>query len=131
LGFRWAYNSTDAAGQDAFDSVIVFGNSTEGVKEQDYSYYGFDFDWINRWDAGFRFDIGFGLQYRSFPEDKQPLIKDFGDVRIDTLWRLSSGLGWQFSPKWSAMLNYRYLTDISNKSPYVRPIYGLAINGGF
>lgn len=129
---RWGYKSLDAAKQDQFDSIIAYGTSTEGIKELDYSYLGANLDWINRWDSGFRFDIGFGFEYRSFPEDKQPLTKElFGETRVDTLWRLSLGLGWQFNPKWSAMLNYRYLTDISNKAPYVRPIYGVTVEGAF
>ncbi len=129
---KWDYNSLDAERQDNFESVIAYGTATEGDKLTDYSYYSFDFDWINRWSAGFRFDIGFGNQYRDYPNDKQPLTTQlFGVTRADDLLRISTGLGWQFNPLWSLMLSYRYLTDISNKVPYVRPITGLELTGGF
>jgi hypothetical protein len=130
---RWNYNSLNAARKNNYESTIGYGTSTEGIKEQDYSYLGANQDWINRWDSGFRFDIGFGLEYRNFPDDKQPLSKDtpLGATRVDTLWRLSFGVGMQINPKWSVMYNYRYLTDISNKAPYVRPISGLAVDGVF
>jgi hypothetical protein len=29
------------------------------------------------------------------------------------------------------MFNFRYLTDLSNKSPYVRVVYGVVVNGAF
>jgi hypothetical protein len=131
---RWNYNSTNAAKRNTFDSIIAYGTSTEGDKDQlqDFDFLGANLDWVNRGESGLRFDIGFGLEYRSFKHDKQPLTKKlFGDTRVDTLWRLSTGLGYQFTPKWSAMFNYKYLTDISNKAPYVRPIYGVTVDGAF
>lgn len=129
---RWDYNSLNAARQNSFESIIAYGTSTEGIKEQDYSYLGANLDWINRWDSRLRIDAGFGLEYRNFPEDKQPLTKKlFGETRVDTLLRASFGAGMQINPKWSAMFNYRYLTDVSNKAPYVRPIYGVTVDGAF
>lgn len=128
---RWNYHRLNADKLNQFDSVIALGNYTEGIKEQDYSYVGFNTDWIYRWDTGLRIDWGLGFEYRDFPDDKQPLTKQFGETRLDTLWRASLGAGWQFNPKWSAMFGYRYLTDISNKSPYVRQIYGVTVDGAF
>ncbi len=129
---RWNYNSQNPSKLNTFDSIIGYGTSTEGIKEQDYSYLGANLDWANRWDAGFRLDSGFGFEYRDFPEEKQPLTKKlFGKTRVDALLRYSIGAGWQFNPKWSVMFNYRYLTDISNKAPYVRPIYGVTVDGAF
>ena len=128
---KWDYYRTDAAKLDNFNAVFQLGNATEGDKLTDYNYLSGDWDWRNRWEAGFRWDLGFGYQYRSYPNDNQPLTNALGTTRLDNLIRLSTGLGWQFNPAWSAMATYYYLTDISNKSPYVRGIYGVTVSGGF
>jgi hypothetical protein len=131
---KWDYNSTDPEGEDSFRNVIQLGNSTEGFVQSEYSFIGIDEDWINIWGAGrgFRFDVGWGLQYRSYPND-DPLTKDtpLGNTRVDIPLRFSIGPGWQFTPAWSAVLGYRYLTNLSNKQPYVREIYGLIVEGAF
>ena len=129
--FKWDYLRTTPASMSTYNSLLQAGNATEGSKESDYNFFGMDFDWRNRWDSGIRFDIGFGYQYRDFPNDKQPITTALGATRVDHLLRASTGLGWQFNPRWATMLEYRYLTDLSNKSPYVRPIYGLSVTGGF
>jgi hypothetical protein len=129
---RWNYRSLDAERQDSFESVTAYGTNTEGKEVTDFTYIGWDADWKNRWDVGLRFDAGFGLQMRNFAQDKQPLTKQlYGDTRVDSLIRASTAIGWGFLGTWSAMLNYRYLADISNKAPYVRPIYGLIVGGAF
>ena len=62
-----------------------------------------------------------------------PLSTDtpLGTTRVDNLLRISIGPGWQFTSSWSAVLGYRYLTNLSNKQPYVRQIYGLIVEGAF
>ncbi len=128
---KWDYLRTTPATHSTFDSLFQAGTSTEGEKATDYTFLGGDWDWRTQWEAGFRWDIGFGYQYRNFPNDKQPIATTLGATRVDHLLRASTGFGWQWKPQWAAMLNYRYLTDLSNKSPYVRPIYGLSVVGGF
>ncbi len=128
---KWNYLRFHPTTLSAFTSVVQAGNATEGDKATDYNFAGGDWDWLNRWESGFRWDIGFGYQYRNFPNDNQPLVKDIGNTRIDQLARVSTGIGWQWNPLWSAMLNYRYLTDLSNKEPYVRSIYGLTVVGNY
>jgi hypothetical protein len=128
---KWDYLRTVPTTRSTYTSLLQLGNATEGDKTSDFNFLGGDWDWRNIWEGGFRWDIGFGYQYRDFPNDKQPITAALGPTRVDHLFRASIGFGWQWVPQWSAMLNYRYLTDLSNKSPYVRPIYGLSVTGAF
>lgn len=129
---KWEDIELDAAKQDRSRGVLAYGNSTEGFDESEYDFLSYNQDFVNRWDSGFRFDIGWGYQYRSYPND-EPLTEDtpLGDTRVDNLLRFSAGPGWQFNPAWFAKLGYRYVTNISNKSPYVRQIYGVTVQGTF
>jgi hypothetical protein len=131
---KWDFNSKDPEQEDTFRNLLQLGNSTEGFEQSEYSFVGIDEDWTNIWGSGsgFRFDIGWGLQYRSYPND-EPLTTDtpLGTTRVDNLLRFSIGPGWQFTPAWSAVFGYRYLTNLSNKQPYVRQIYGLIVEGAF
>ena len=129
---KWEDIELDAAKQDSSRGVLAYGNSTEGFDESEYDFLSYNQDFVNRWDSGFRFDIGWGYEYRSYPND-EPLTEDtpLGDTRVDNLLRFSAGPGWQFNPAWFANLGYRYVTNISNKSPYVRQIYGVTVQGTF
>jgi hypothetical protein len=129
---RWSYFSLDAEKQDSYTRVLEAGTATEGYVESEFNYIAADWDWRNLWDSGYRLDFGLGLQYRTFPND-QPLAAGtpLGDKRVDIPTRFSLGTGWQFAPTWSAMLNYQYLMNLSNKSPYVRQLYGLGVQGVF
>ncbi len=128
---KWEYLRYHPTNLSSFLSVVQAGTASEGDKTSDYNFVGGDWDWANRWESGFRWDIGFGYQYRGFPNDKQPVTTQAGSTRLDNLFRVSTGAGWQWNPRWSAMLNYRYLTDLSNKEPYVREIYGIYVIGNF
>jgi len=128
----WIYDSLDAERLDLFKSNIAFGNSTEGNKESEITFSNWDFDWFNRWESGFKWDLGFGIQQREYKYAK-PLSTEtpFGEKRVDIPIRISNGFGWHFNDKWQAMYNYRYVFNLSNKTPYVRTIHGLAVNGRF
>lgn len=128
----WTYFNLDPEGLDSFRSVVSLGSSGEGFDESEYTFVAGNFDWKNRWDSGLLFNIGFGLEYRDYAND-EPLSKDtpLGDTRVDTLWRFSAAPGWRFSDSISTLFNYRYVTDISNKAPYVRQVYGLVVRGVF
>ena len=128
----WTYFNLDPEGLDSFRSVVSLGSSSEGFDESEYTFVAGNFDWKNRWDSGLLFNIGFGLEYRDYAND-EPLSKDtpLGDTRVDTLWRFSAAPGWRFTDSISALFNYRYVTDISNKAPYVRQVYGLVVRGVF
>jgi len=130
---KWNYFRMNPVTRSDYNFLLQLGNATEGSKLTDYDYAGADWDWRIRWESGFRWDLGTGYQYRNFSEQKTVLTSKspFGTNRIDHLVRASTGFGWQWNPMWSAMLNYRYLTDLSNKAPYVRDIYGLSVTGGF
>jgi hypothetical protein len=129
---RWNYLRQNAAKLNSFETTVAAGNSTEGVKELDYTFGSGDFDWKYRWERGARFEWGLGYQYRSYANDTHPLTKELlGSTRVDNLFRASLGGGWQFNPKWSAMAGYQYVANISNKAPYVRSIYGVTVNGAF
>ena len=129
---KWVYDSLDKEKLDSFRNSFKLGNSTEGFEVSDYTYFGFDNDWKNKFDVGFLLNTGYGLQYRSYAND-DPLSTDtpLGDTRVDYLMRYSLGFGWEFTPGWSALLNYKTLFNLSNKSPYVRNTYGITATGSF
>ncbi len=129
---KWDHNTLDSARQDSYRRLLVAGTASEGFVDTEFNFVGADFDWKNRWDSGVLFDIGFGVQYRDFPDDV-PASPDtiLGGTRVDIPLRFSTGLGYQFMPELRAMLNYSYVFDLSNKSPYVRQIFGISVNGAF
>jgi hypothetical protein len=128
---KWDYNSADAQNQDSVRNLLAYGTSTEGFEQSEFTFLSLDEDWVNRWDSGFRFDIGWGIAYRDYP-NQEPLSTEFlGDTRVDIPLRFSLGPGWQFSPSWFVLFGYRYVTNLSNKQPYIRSIYGLTVEGAF
>jgi hypothetical protein len=132
LSLKWVGNSVDPERQDTSRKVFSLGNSTEGTDATEFNFIGWDADWQNRWDGGFRWDIGWGYHYRNYPNDEDIITDElFGDTRVDNLFRFSTGLGWEFTPRISALFNYRYLVDLSNDAPYVRSVYGLSVKGVF
>jgi hypothetical protein len=134
---KWNAFAIDPENQDSYLFQLQFGRSGEGQLNDEnkdaslYSFASLDFDWKNRWDAGFLFDIGFGFQYRSYPNETNILFDALGKTRVDNLIRFSTALGWGFGEAWSLRLNYNYLFDLSNKTPYVRSIYGVVLAGAF
>ncbi len=128
---KWDYLRLNPVTLSTFNAVYQGGNATEGEKLTDYNFLSGDWDWHIRWEVGFRWDLGLGLQVRDYSNDKAPATSQHGPERLDNLVRASTGVGWQWNRLWSAMLNYRHLTDVSNKAPYYRNIYGLTVLGGF
>ncbi len=126
----WDYNSLDKEKLDNFRFLLTTGTAATGSKESENSYIGFDMDWTNQWESGFKWDMGFGLAKLDYDNDV-PLTKELGETRLDLLIRASNDLGWAFSPEWNLVFNYRYLFNLSNKTPYVRIVTGLTINGAF
>ncbi|MCP4294233.1 MAG: hypothetical protein GY786_01350 [Proteobacteria bacterium] len=126
----WDYNSLDKEKLDNFRFLLSTGSAATGSKESENSYLGFDMDWTNRWESGLNWDLGFGLAKLDYANDI-PLTAELGETRLDFLIRFSNGLGWAFSPEWNLVYNYRYLFNLSNKTPYVRIVTGLTINGAF
>lgn len=132
LTVKWVGDSLDKEKLDSSHKVFSFGTASEGTANTEFNFIGWDADWKNRWDSGFRWDIGWGYQARNYPNDEDIITdKLFGATRVDNLLRFSTGIGWEFTPRVSALLNYRYLTDLSNDSPYVRQIYGVRVKGVF
>ena len=129
---KWDHFDLDLEKQDSLRSVLALGNSTEGYEESDYNFVSLDQDWTNKWSGGFRFDVGYGLAYRDYPND-EPLSTDtpLGDTRVDAPMRISLAPGWQINPKWYVLVGYRYTFNLSNKQPYVRQIYGVTVDGTF
>lgn len=129
---KWVYDSTDAEKLDNYHRTFALGTNDNGTDASKCSFATFDYDWKNRWESGFRWDLGFGFQYRNY-ENEVPLSTEtgLGATRTDMPLRLSTGLGWVFNPDWSVMADYRYTFNLSNKSPYVRSISGLTLNGAF
>jgi len=129
---KWTYESFDAERQDKYYRIFAYGSVNNGTEISEYTFWQMDFDWFNKWDSGFLLDIGTGFQHRTYKNDI-PLSEDtgLGTDRVDIPFRFSAGLGWAFNDQWKAMYNYKYETNLSNKSPYVRNIHGLTINGQF
>ncbi len=132
FALKWVRNDTDKENLDRSKKTWSLGSASEGTPDSEFSFLGYDADWKNRWESGFRLDIGFGYQYRTYPNDEDIISAElFGTTRVDNVLRFSTGLGWAFTPSIEALLNYRYLVDLSNDSPYVRTIYGLNVKGTF
>jgi hypothetical protein len=129
---KWDHFGQDVQKEDSLRSLLAAGNSTEGFDESEYNFVSLDQDWTNKWGSGFRFDVGYGIAYRDYPND-EPLSTDtpLGDTRVDAPMRISLAPGWQFNPKWYVLLGYRYVFNLSNKQPYVRQIYGVTVDGTF
>ena len=134
-GIEWAikrnYSFLETNKLDTYRGRLALGSRTEGTNESEFFFFRWDGDWANKWDSGFRWDIGLGYQYRDYPNDEDILTDElFGDTRVDNLFRVSTGVGLDFG-KLSLMFNYNYTIDLSNDSPYVRQIYGLSLQGVF
>lgn len=129
---KWTYNTLDNEKQDSYRRAIVLGTASEGILESEFNFIGIDMDWNSKWDSGVLWDIGFGVHYRDY-ENEEPLSKEtfLGDTRVDTPIRFSTGLGWEFTPNIRVMGNYQYTFNLSNKSPFVRQIIGVGLNGRF
>jgi hypothetical protein len=128
--FKWKYNSLDAQKLDEFQFKLAIGSDDDGYKETEYTFVGTDFDWFNKWETGLKFDIGFGIEYRNYPND-EPLTDEFGKTRVDTPLRFSTGLGWEFPFNLELMYNFEYTFNLSNDTPYVRIIHGLFLSYEF
>lgn len=129
---KWTYKSLDAEKLDLFTSVLKMGSGDSGTEESEATYASFDLDWANRWQIGFKWDMGFGMQYKSF-ENQLPLSAKtpLGEKRVDMPMRISNLFGWHFSDNWQLNYKYEYTFNLSNKSPYTRAIQGIALNGAF
>ena len=132
FGLKWDYKFLDKEKQDAYRRKIVMGTASEGIEVSEFTYLGIDMDWSWKYDSGLLWDLGLGFHYRDYKNDT-PLSTEtvLGDTRVDIPMRFSTGLGWRFSETLKLMANFRYIFDLSNKSPYVRQIYGLSLIGGF
>lgn len=129
---KWVYDSLDAEMLDRYHRTFAYGMNDNGTDESKASFFTFDYDWYNRWESGFKWDLGMGMQYKTY-ENEAPLSSDtaLGSKRVDMPIRISTGMGWHFNDDWNAMYNYKYTFNLSNKSPYVRTIHGLTVNGAF
>ena len=132
FGLIWEYKFQDKEQQDAYRRKTVLGTASEGIEDSEFTYLGMDLDWFWKYDSGLLWDLGLGVQYRKYKND-EPLSTEtvLGDTRVDLPMRISTALGWQFSSTLKLMANYRYLFNLSNKTPYVRQIYGVSLIGSF
>jgi len=129
---KWVYDSLDADKLDNYHRTFAYGTNDNGTELSKCTYLTFDYDWQNRWESGFKWDLGFGFQHRTY-QNEVPLSSEtgLGTTRVDLPLRVSTGIGWHFSQSWNLMYDYRYTFNLSNKSPYVRTIHGLTLNGAF
>ena len=130
--WKWEYNSLDAERLDNFKSLIAYGSGNDGTDISKNTYYGIDLDWENRWESGFKWDLGFGLKYINY-ENEPPLSSEagLGSVRVDLPFRFSNAFGLQFTDNWYAKFTYDYTLNLSNKNIYVRTIQGISVAGAF
>ncbi|MBU3914013.1 hypothetical protein KKA14_00590 [bacterium] len=127
---QWEYTNMDVDNLDFFKSLITFGTGNDGDEESKFSIMTMDHDWANKWRSGFLMGIGYGLQYKQFPNQK-PLTTELGSTRIDLPIRFSFDLGWEFNPDWALKYQYEYTLNISLKIPYYKTVNGLQLRGSF
>jgi len=129
---KWVYDSQDAEKLDSYHRTFAYGTNNNGTDASKSTFFKFDYDWQNRWLSGFKWDLGLGLQHKTY-ENEIPLSSEtpLGSKRVDLPIRFSSNMGWHINNDWNLMYNYQYTFNLSNKSPYVRSIHGLALNGMF
>ena len=136
-GLSWAYQSLDAEKQDSFDFKLRTGTDTDsfmvgGVDVSRYYYLGTKMAWENNWDSGFLLNFGLGMEYRKFPNETNVLTKQaFGDKRVDSPVDLGVTTGYKVMKALVVLLDYQYIFNISNNSPYVRQFLGLGLKGKF
>ncbi len=132
MALKWDYDGLELDGMDRYRHTIAVGSVDDGTETSKHRYLNMDFDWYNRWDSGVAWDIGFGYQYRRYDTEK-PLKEDtvLGSKRVDMPMRLSTAVGYFFTEQFSVMLKYKNETNLSNKSPYVRNIYGITASGQY
>ena len=130
--WKWEYNSLDAEKLDNFRSLIAYGSGNDGTDISKNTYYGLDLDWENRWESGFKWDLGFGIKHINY-ENEAPLSSEtgLGSVRVDLPFRFSNAFGLQFTDNWYAKYTYDYTLNLSNKNIYVRTIQGISVAGAF
>jgi hypothetical protein len=140
LNLRWDFSRVSTDQLKHYDRSFQAGQSGEGVPDPatnsgditQFSYVSADWDWHNRYDSGLLFDIGAGVQFRHYTSDKALAnISPLGDKRVDIPGRFSAGVGWQFRPSLRLLASYQGIVNISTKSPYVRHIAGIGLNGTF
>lgn len=129
---KWVYDSLDAEKLDSYHRTFAYGTNDNGTDASQTTFFSFDYDWQNRWQSGFKWDLGMGFQHKTY-KNEIPLTSEtpLGSKRVDIPIRLSTGMGWHISDDWNLMYNYKYTFNLSNKTPYVRSIHGLTLNGAF
>ena len=130
---RWAVKSLDKEKLDEFKSSLAYGNqNSAGTTATEFNFLRWDADWENKWDSGFLWNLGFGYQYRDYPNDKDVLTtaSPFGETRLDNIISYSTALGWKFG-KLTVLFNYEFKANLSNDSPYERTVYGFVVKGTF
>jgi len=132
INLKWDYDRTSKDQLKHYSRALQVGKSSEGLPETEFTYLGANWDWNNRYDSGLLWTVGLGAQYRHYAND-QPLSTStpLGNTRVDLPGQFTAGIGWQFRPALRLMANYQYLVNLSNKSPYVRQIFGIGLNGAF
>ncbi len=129
---KWVYDSLDAEKVDSYHRTFAYGSNDNGTDASKVTFFKFDYDWRNRWPSEFKWDLGFGIQHKTY-KNEIPLSSDtpLGSKRVDLPIRFSTGMGWHINNDWNLMYNYKYTFNLSNKTPYVRSIQGLVLNGAF
>jgi len=120
-----------APDKDSSRRVLQLGTNSDGSKESEYQFIGYKADWALAWDSGFLLQPGWGVQYRTYPNDTSILTTELGSTRLDIPFRFSLGIGMKFLKTFTALFEVKYTADISNDSPYKRTISGLAVQGSF
>ncbi len=132
LQLMWKYSSLDIEKLDNYRFKFKYRSGDDGTVESEYVSISLDFDWMNKWEMGLKFDIGFGFASRNYTNDT-PLTTNtpLGDTRIEAPFRFSTGLGWDFPYNIKTMYKFNYLYSISNKTPYERIINGVYVRVDF
>lgn len=127
---KWIHRSVEQGEErDTFKGVLSGGLTHEGTDESRYSYMGYDAAWGLKYSHRIGWNLGFGLQYRNYSFGSLDLA--FGSKRIDIPIRFGTGVSWGFLENMGAGLDYQYISNASNKNPFVRKITSLKVNGRF
>jgi len=132
---KYDYRSLDLTKNHLFHHLLAIGNSSEGTKQSEYTFLRADFDWLNIWDSGLRWDFGFGLQHRTYANDtalsKDSKLITLGSKHVEIPFRLEMGVGWKFFESLKTMFNTKYVFNMSNDVSYERLINSLTVSAAF
>ena len=129
---HWTYARQNNDRTASFQSKLLLGSESEGTPESQFDQLVETLQWRNMWNNKLVYDTTLRIQYRQFVSAEALIDQLYGgDKRVDSIVDWSQAFGYQWHPLWRVALELESRMDVSNRSPYVRYIYGLRLQGGF